>query len=135
MGQAHDSKRTWPCTVTCFLTQPVPPMHPSRLCLCPLKAARLTAVFQNLGLTASAVLCCAVQVAWHPHSPGHLVVLASDNVLRLYSLSDLTLAEQSFHLHPGSPAGSCYSTVGTHTPASDAWCQSMVCTIKQHSPL
>jgi hypothetical protein len=39
-----------------------------------------------------------MQVAWHPHSESHFVVLGSDNTLRLYDLSDLSLAEQTFHL-------------------------------------
>eukprot|EP00798_Chlamydomonas_sp_ICE-L_P021642 gene21642-28650_t len=37
-------------------------------------------------------------VTWHPHSEHHLAVLTSDNRWRLYSMDDLTQAEQSFHL-------------------------------------
>lgn len=45
------------------------------------------------------------QVSWHPHSDDHLVVLTSDNRLRLYNVPhSLAVAEQTFHVLP-QPAG------------------------------
>lgn len=45
----------------------------------------------------------APQVAWHPHSEGHLLVLTSDNALRVYHLMDLSMAEQTLSLKVNSP--------------------------------
>lgn len=44
-----------------------------------------------------------LQAAWHPHSDSHLVALSSDNRLRMYSLSDLSMAEQTLHLKLNTP--------------------------------
>eukprot|EP00200_Dunaliella_tertiolecta_P014397 CAMPEP_0202393042 /NCGR_PEP_ID=MMETSP1127-20130417/92697_1 /ASSEMBLY_ACC=CAM_ASM_000462 /TAXON_ID=3047 /ORGANISM="Dunaliella tertiolecta, Strain CCMP1320" /LENGTH=499 /DNA_ID=CAMNT_0048995595 /DNA_START=34 /DNA_END=1530 /DNA_ORIENTATION=+ len=58
------------------------------------------------------------QVAWHPHSEAHLVVLTSDNCLRLYHLSDLSMAEQTFHLKVHIPGAAGSSGFGLSAAAS-----------------
>ncbi|KAF5829493.1 hypothetical protein DUNSADRAFT_16002 [Dunaliella salina] len=58
------------------------------------------------------------QVAWHPFSEAHLVVLTSDNCLRLYHLSDLSIAEQTFHLKVHIPGAAGASGFGLSAAAS-----------------
>ncbi len=75
-------------------------------------------------------LCLCLQASWHPHSPSHFAVLASDARLRLYHLNDLSEPEQSFHLRlqgSGQPSTSSMglglSGLGKRTvrPTAFAW--------------
>ncbi len=68
-----------------------------------------------------------LQASWHPHSEAHLLLLTSDNRLRLYHVTHtLALAEQTLHLMPQSgPAPQRYGLAGAAsavgTPSSPAY--------------
>eukprot|EP00198_Chlamydomonas_reinhardtii_P005961 XP_001695297.1 predicted protein [Chlamydomonas reinhardtii] len=78
---------------------------------------RLLAVDSVLfGSRPGLVLC---QVSWHAHSEEHLVVLTSDNRLRLYHVThSLAVAEQTLHVVP--QAGPLPQRYGLSTAAAAA---------------
>ncbi len=59
------------------------------------------------------------QASWHPCSDSHLACLTSDSRWRLYSLEDLSLAEQTFDLRAAATVPLNQATSGT-PPASSS---------------
>jgi hypothetical protein len=45
-----------------------------------------------------------VQVEWHLHSPSHFAVLTADNAFSIFSIRQLSTAEQLFKINPLRPA-------------------------------
>eukprot|EP00967_Tisochrysis_lutea_P052417 scaffold64975_cov16-Tisochrysis_lutea.AAC.1 len=86
-------------------------------------AASLDETCVQLVVTFCYNVIASTQVAWHPHSEAHLVVLTSDNCLRLYHLSDLSMAEQTFHLKVHIPgAAGMMGNMGGQTSWSIGVC-------------
>ena len=61
------------------------------------------------------------QVQWHPYSDDHLVLLTSDNRLRLYNVPhSLAVAEQTFHAASQAAATPARYGMGTAAEAAGA---------------